>query len=335
MELNQGTQLQNGKYRIISLLMQDDTVISYQAMCKMVVDGAFGKFKTDVEVVLKEFFLRNYCSRGADGMVVTVDQANKKLIESSKQNFKAMAENLASMNDPDGTAQVTDIFEENGTIYYVAPIKEGRITTGQPAVNNDAVPKMPPQPVRKQAQPMRSMDTQPAEVGYGYENEDKRKKRSLLYALLALAVIAIGVAAFLFLNKGSSDSEFTQDTTDPVPEMRVDSTDNAARNQVAKDVADINKNLPNALNNHIIMESAEYDKDKNVLTITYKVTDKTDLAKQKDEIREGMLSGLKSNDGTGRHFREALITVREYFKMNGVTVDQFELTPEDYSKIKI
>jgi len=44
---------------------------------------------------------------------------------------------------------------------------------------------------------------------------------------------------------------------------------------------------------------------------------------------------LKSNDGTGRHFREALITVKEYFKMNGTVVDQFVLTPEDYSKIKI
>ena len=46
-------------------------------------------------------------------------------------------------------------------------------------------------------------------------------------------------------------------------------------------------------------------------------------------------NGLKSNDGTGRHFREALITVKEYFKMTGTVLDQFVLTPEDYSKIKI
>lgn len=83
------------------------------------------------------------------------------------------------------------------------------------------------------------------------------------------------------------------------------------------------------------MKSASYDMDSNVLSITYEVTDKSDLESQKEDIKKGMLDGLKSNDGTGRHFREALITVKEYFKMNGTVVDQFVLTPEDYSKIKI
>ena len=330
MELNQGTQLQNGKYRILDTIMQDDTVICYRAMYKMVVDGPYGKFKTDIEVILKEFFLRNYCSRNQDGAVVIVDKDKCELIENSKQNFKAMAQNLASMSKSDGSAQVTDIFEENDTIYYVSPIKEGQA----PIRSEDNVQVMPPQ-VRQQ--PERTFDLTPTEANYGYDQENKSKKKIWLFAAIGLALIATVVALFMLLgNHGNGDdNSVVADTTQVNSGETIDSATNSAREQVAKDVAEINKNLPNALNDHIIMKTATYDKESNVLSITYDVTDMTDLAKQKEDIRTGMLSGLKSNDGTGRHFREALITVKEFFKMNGTTIDQFVLTPEDYSKIKI
>ena len=330
MELRQGTQLQNGKYRIVDTLMQDDTVISYRATCKLVVDGSYGKFKTDVDVVIKEFFLNNYCRRDEAGNVFTVDQSNGELVENSKQNFKAMAKNLASMNEPDGSAKVTDIFEENGTIYYVSPLKEGQFSENRPPISQGDVPAMPRSQVN---QPVRTYDPTPDEVSYGYDADTSSKKKYWLIAAIAIALIAAGAALYGIMNKGGDEQ--IEPNQESVAEAQVDPIANEARQQVAKDVEEINKNLPNVLNDDLTMKSASYDMDSNVLSITYEVTDKSDLESQKEDIKKGMLDGLKSNDGTGRHFREALITVKEYFKMNGTVVDQFVLTPEDYSKIKI
>lgn len=330
MELRQGTQLKDGKYRIVETLMQDDTVISYLATCKMVVDGSYGKFKTDIDVVIKEFFLNNYCRRDETGAVHTVDQSNENLVENSKQNFKAMAKNLASMNEPDGSAKVSDIFEENGTIYYVSPFKEGQYSENRPPISYGDVPAMHQPQVN---QPVRTYDPTPDEVSYGYDAEKTGKKKYWLIAAIALALIAAGAALYGLMNKGSGEQ--SESTTESVAEAQVDPVANEAREQVAKDVEEINKNLPNMLNEHLTMKSATYDMESNVLSITYEVTDKSDLESQKENIKKGMLDGLKSNAGTGRHFREALITVKEYFKMNGSVVDQFVLTPEDYSKIKI
>ena len=329
MELRQGTQLQNGKYRIVDTLMQDDTVISYRATYKMVVDGSYGKFKTDVDVVIKEFFLNNYCRRDETGAVLTIDQSNENLVESSKQNFKAMAKNLASMNEPDGSAKVSDIFEENGTIYYVSPLKEGQYNENRPPVSHGDVPKMPQSQVN---QPVRTYDPTPDEVSYGYDADKTNKKKYWLIALVGF-VIALIVSFGGFMNRDSGEQ--LEPIQESAAEAQVDPLANGAREQVAKDVEEINKNLPNVLNDHLTMKSASYDMDSNVLSITYEVTDKSDLESQKENIKKGMLDGLKSNAGTGRHFREALITVKEYFKMNGTVVDQFVLTPEDYSKIKI
>ena len=188
MELRQGTQLQNGKYRIVDTLMQDDTVISYRATYKMVVDGSYGKFKTDVDVVIKEFFLNNYCRRDETGAVLTIDQSNENLVESSKQNFKAMAKNLASMNEPDGSAKVSDIFEENGTIYYVSPLKEGQYNENRPPVSHGDVPKMPQSQVN---QPVRTYDPTPDEVSYGYDADKTNKKKYWLIALVGFVIALI------------------------------------------------------------------------------------------------------------------------------------------------
>ena len=330
MELRQGTLLQDGKYRIVDTLMQDDTVISYRATYKMVVDGSYGKFKTDVDVVIKEFFLNNYCRRDESGAVLTIDQGNEKLVENSKQNFKAMAKNLASMNEPDGSAKVSDIFEENGTIYYVSPLKEGQYSENRPSISRGDVPVMPQPQVN---QPIRTYDPTPDEVSYGYDTEKTGKKKYWLIAAIALALIAAGAALYGYMNRDGGEQP--EPIPESVAEAQVDPLANEARAQVAKDVEEINKNLPNVLNEYLTMKSASYDMESNVLSITYEVTDKSDLESQKENIKKGMLDGLKSNAGTGRHFREALITVKEYFKMNGTVVDQFVLTPEDYSKIKI
>lgn len=334
MVLKQGTQLQNGKYQIVSILAQDDTVINYKATCKMTNNGSLGNVETAVNVILKEFFLRGYCHRGIDGQVVSNDQKISKFVDSSKMNFKEMAQNLASLNKANGTAQITDLFEENNTIYYVTPISSEMLINQRDLTDDDSVHAVP-----HNVKP-RSLSTppEPAEIGYGYESDDgnKKKKRIAIIASIIAVLIAVGAATYVLMPLGNDRVAHAQESIESTAELNNDDViGNEARDRVAKDVAEINKSLPSELNDHISMVSAIYDKDQNVLTITYEVTNSSDLKEQKDNIRTGMLNGLKSNDNTGKHFREALITVKECFRMNGTTIDQFVLTPEDYSKIKI
>ena len=332
MTLREGTLLQNGKYRIVRILTQDDTVINYKATCKMVCDGSLGKVETEVDVIIKEFFLKHYCQRNKSGEAIITDQNNSKLVEGSKMSFKEMATNMASMNAAGGNAQITDIFEENNTVYYVTPI-----SSGTPSDHRSEYHNVPAMPANEQPR-VTVTPPEPAEVGYGYENSNNGKKKAWLIAALAGLLIAGGAALYFLLPRGEETVEVGEEVTEAVTEEPSDATNTIseeARDQVAKDVEEINNNLPNAVNDHIIMKSAVYDKESNVLSITYDVTNNSDLQEQKENIRKGMLNGLKSNDNTGKHFREALITVKEYFKMNGTIIDQFVLTPEDYSKIKI
>ena len=326
MALKQGTRLQGGKYQIINVLTQDDTVINYQALCRMINVGSSGKDKKVVNVMIKELFLMGYYQRDDAGNVIISDQANSKLVESSKRNFKEMATNLASMKKADGTPQVTDIFEENNTIYYVMPL-----------LSASSADQREMQGVPQMVSP-RSMSTppEPAEVAYGYstDNSSKRKKRVTIIASILGLLTAAGVALYVFNPWGRTQTNVV-DSTDTTELTDTTVTGNEARERVVNDVAEINKNLPNALNDHMTMVSAIYDREQNVLTITYEVTNSTDLKEQKENIRTGMLNGLKSNDNTGKHFREALITVKECFMMNGSIIDQFVLTPEDYSRIRI
>lgn len=334
MVLKQGTQLQNGKYQIVSMLTQDDTVINYKATCKMTINGSLGNVETVVNVILKEFFLRGYCHRGENDQVVNNDKMVAKYVDGSKISFKEMAKNLASLNKADGTAQVTDLFEENNTIYYVTPISSEMLINQRDHSDDDSVPTMPHNVLPRAL----STPPEPAEIGYGYEYGDgnkKKKKIAIIASIITLLILA-GIATYVLMPRGDESVANAQESIESTAEVNNDDViGNEARDRVAEDVAEINKGLPSELNDHISMVSAIYDKKQNVLTITYEVTNSSDLKAQKDNIRIGMLNGLKSNDNTGKHFREALITVKECFRMNGTTIDQFVLTPEDYSKIKI
>ena len=226
-----------------------------------------------------------------------------------------------------------DLFEENNTIYYVTPISSEMLINQRDLSDDDSVPAMP------QNVSPRSFSTppEPAEIGYGYESGvgNKKKKIAIIATIIAL-LIAAGIATYVLMPRDNERVADIQASRESTAELNNnDVVGDEARDRVAKDVAEINKGLPSELNDHISMVSAIYDKDQNLLTITYEVTNISDLNEQKENIRIGMLKGLKSNDNTGKHFREALITVKECFRMNGTTIDQFVLTPEDYSKIKI
>lgn len=73
---------------------------------------------------IKEFFLQDCCSRDAAGNVVFIGDAEK--IKDSKADFKGEAENLKKFNQDPGIVPVNEIFEANGTVYYVMEFLDGQ-----------------------------------------------------------------------------------------------------------------------------------------------------------------------------------------------------------------
>lgn len=109
MQLKQGTELQNGKYRIVRALGQGGFGITYEA--EQVNLGRM--------VALKEFFMKDSCQRIPDSSFVTVPTlSNQEIVEKFRGKFIREAKMIASLDHPH-IVRVMDVFEENGTAYYV------------------------------------------------------------------------------------------------------------------------------------------------------------------------------------------------------------------------
>lgn len=111
-----GTVLCNGdrKYRIVKVLGQGGFGITYLAIGEVVVDNvvAEGKF------AIKEHFPSAYCER--KGPEVTASEDNRSNYESSKNDFVAEARKLHVFGTKnENIVKVNEVFEENGTAYYV------------------------------------------------------------------------------------------------------------------------------------------------------------------------------------------------------------------------
>lgn len=114
MQLKKGFKLQNGKYTIIRLLGQGGFGITYQATTQ---DGAI--------VAVKEFFMDGTCVRDADTCFVSVpSEGAKDEVDQYRQKFVKEANRLLLLNHPH-IVKVYDVFEENGTNYYVMEYVEG------------------------------------------------------------------------------------------------------------------------------------------------------------------------------------------------------------------
>ena len=71
------------------------------------------------KVAIKEFFMKDYCERDEETALVTLGtKSNKDLVERFKQKFVKEARLIASLNNQH-IVKIHDIFEENGTAYYV------------------------------------------------------------------------------------------------------------------------------------------------------------------------------------------------------------------------
>jgi serine/threonine-protein kinase len=104
-----GASLQGGKYRIIRVLGQGGFGITYLAE----------QTGLGMKVAIKEFFLRGSCQRdGATSEVSVPVTDNAELVAKCLKKFKSEARKIASLNH-DHIVNIIDIFDENGTSYYV------------------------------------------------------------------------------------------------------------------------------------------------------------------------------------------------------------------------
>lgn len=115
MTLKQGTTLQGGKYIIKKVLGQGGFGITYLAEHTLL--GA--------NVAIKEFFMRDLNNREEPTSQVSVgSEGSRELVAKFKAKFLKEARNIFKLSHPN-IIRIFDIFEENGTAYYVMEYCEG------------------------------------------------------------------------------------------------------------------------------------------------------------------------------------------------------------------
>ena len=104
-----GKSLQNGKYKILKVLGQGGFGITYLAE----------QTGLGMKVAIKEFFLKGSCQRDSTTSKVSIPVAdNEELVSKCLKKFKSEARKIASLNN-EHIVNIIDIFDENGTSYYV------------------------------------------------------------------------------------------------------------------------------------------------------------------------------------------------------------------------
>ena len=128
--LQPNSTLQGGKYRIIEKLGQGGFGITYLAENTLLL----GK------VAIKEFFFKEYCNRDDSTSRVTIPTSgNREIVERFKQKFIKEARTIFSLNHPN-IVRILDVFEENGTAYYVMDYIEGE-SLGDMVKRRGAIPE--------------------------------------------------------------------------------------------------------------------------------------------------------------------------------------------------
>ena len=123
-ELQSGTLLQGGKYRIDKSLGQGGFGITYLAE----------QTNLNRKICIKEFFMKEYGERtestntDADATVLTgvsaVTSAAAEIMGRYREKFVKEARTIARLDHP-GIVRIHDVFEESGTAYYVMDFIEG------------------------------------------------------------------------------------------------------------------------------------------------------------------------------------------------------------------
>ena len=93
--------------------------------------GGFGNtyiaknIEFDETYAIKEFFVKGVCQRDGNSTIISVSNAeNTNSFEQQREKFKKEARRLRSLSNPH-IVKVYDLFEENGTAYYVMDYVDG------------------------------------------------------------------------------------------------------------------------------------------------------------------------------------------------------------------
>jgi len=125
MQLSPGTKLHKGKYNIKCVLGQGGFGITYLALMKIEVQGPLGMIESEVQVAIKEFFMRDLCNRDSETSHVSVPSlGSRELVDKFRKKFIKEANNIAALQHPH-IIKVIEVFEEKGTAYYVMEYIEG------------------------------------------------------------------------------------------------------------------------------------------------------------------------------------------------------------------
>ena len=113
--LPQGALLQSGKYKVVRYLSSGNFGNTY-----IVENTGMG-----VQFAMKEFFLRNICYRTSQGNAVSISPAvDPDKVAVQREKFKKEARRLYGLTSKH-LVHVNDMFEENGTVYYVMDFVKG------------------------------------------------------------------------------------------------------------------------------------------------------------------------------------------------------------------
>ena len=124
-QLRNNAVLCKGKYRLEKILGQGGFGITYKAIMKETVSGSLGNMEVDIPVAIKEFFVKGVCQRDGDSTTISVSNTeNTNSFEQQREKFKKEARRLRSLSNPH-IVKVYDLFEENGTAYYVMDYVDG------------------------------------------------------------------------------------------------------------------------------------------------------------------------------------------------------------------
>ena len=109
------TTLQGGRYQIINTLGQGGFGITYLAR----------QTGLDRKVAIKEFFMKDLCNRDETTSHISVGSSGCiEMVNRFKTKFLKEARNIARLNHQH-IVRILDVFEENGTAYYVMEYAEG------------------------------------------------------------------------------------------------------------------------------------------------------------------------------------------------------------------
>lgn len=116
MNLPLNTLLQGGKYKIVRFINSGGFGCTYEAEHVML----------EKKVAIKEFFVKDFCNRDEHTAHVTIGTVSKKgLVDKLRRKFIDEAKGLCKLQHS-GIVSVSDVFEENGTAYFVMDFIEGK-----------------------------------------------------------------------------------------------------------------------------------------------------------------------------------------------------------------